>query len=81
MSYFDGFGFYNCNIQVAKGEQFMAKTVGTKRDVLKVLGIKIYEFYSDYVCNETVEDIETMRDDIILHEQSIHERERKNKGK
>ncbi len=59
----------------------MAKTVGTKRDVLKVLGIKIYEFYSDYVCNETVEDIETMRDDIILHEQSIRERERKNKGK
>lgn len=59
----------------------MAKTVGTKRDVLKVLGIKIYEFYSDYVCNETIEDIETMRDDIILHEQSIRERERKNKGK
>ena len=59
----------------------MAKTVGTKRDVLKVLGIKIYEFYSDYVCNETVEDIETMRDDIILHEQSIRERERKNRGK
>ena len=59
----------------------MAKTVGTKRDVLKVLGIKIYEFYSDYVCNETVEDIETMRDDIILHEQSIRERERKNKSK
>ena len=59
----------------------MAKTVGTKRDVLKVLGIKIYEFYSDYVCNETVEDIETMRDDIILHEQSIRERERKNKDK
>lgn len=59
----------------------MAKTVGTKRDVLKVLGIKIYELYSDYVCNETVEDIETMRDDIILHEQSIRERERKNKGK
>ena len=59
----------------------MAKTVGTKRDVLKVFGIKIYEFYSDYVCNETVEDIETMRDDIILHEQSIRERERKNRGK
>ena len=59
----------------------MAKTVGTKRDVLKVLGIKIYEFYSDYVCNETAEDIETMRDDIILHEQSIRERERKNKDK
>lgn len=55
----------------------MAKTVGTKRDVLKVFGIKIYEYYSDYVCNETVEDIETMRDDIILHEQSIREREKK----
>ena len=56
----------------------MAKTVGTKRDVLKVFGIKIYEYYSDYVCNETVEDVETMRDDIILHEQSIREREKKN---
>ena len=55
----------------------MAKTVGTKRDVLKVFGIKIYEYYSDYVCNETVEDIETMCDDIILHEQSIREREKK----
>ena len=56
----------------------MAKTVGTRRDVLKVFGIKIYEYYSDYVCNETVEDIETLRDDIILHEQSIREREKKN---
>ena len=56
----------------------MAKTVGTRRDVLKVFGIQIYEYYSDYVCNETVEDIETLRDDIILHEQSIREREKKN---
>ena len=55
----------------------MAKTVGTRRDVLKVFGIKIYEYYSDYVCNETVEDIDTLRDDIILHEQSIREREKK----
>ena len=63
----------------AKGkENNMAKTVGTRRDVLKVFGIKIYEYYSDYVCNETVEDIETLRDDIILHEQSIREREKKN---
>ena len=59
----------------------MAKTVGTMRNVLKVFGIKIYEYYSDYVCNETVEDIETMRDDIILHEQSIRERERINRDK
>ena len=59
----------------------MAKTVGTTHNVLKVFGIKIFDYYSDYVCNETVEDIETMRDGIILHEQSIRERERKNKGK
>ena len=59
----------------------MAKTVGTRRDVLKVFGIKIYEYYSDYVCNETVEDIETLRDDIILHEQSIREREQRKNNK
>ena len=59
----------------------MAKTVGTMHNVLRVFGIKIYEFYSDYVCNETVEDIETMRDNIILHEQSIREREKRKRGK
>ena len=57
----------------------MAKTVGTQHNVFKFFGIKIYEYYSDYVCNETVEDIETMRDDIILHEQNIKNREKKNK--
>ncbi len=39
---------------------FMAKTVGTTHNVLKVFGIKIFEYYSDYICNETVEDVETL---------------------
>lgn len=53
----------------------MAKTVGTMHNVLKVFGIKIFDYYSDYICNETIEDVETMRDDIILHEKNIQERE------
>ena len=59
----------------------MAKTVGTMHNVLKVFGIKIYDYYSDYVCNETVEDIQTLRDDIILHENSIKERDKRYKRK
>ena len=57
----------------------MAKTVGTTHNVLKILGIKIFDYYSDYVCNETIEDVETLRDDIILHENSIKERDNRNK--
>ena len=59
----------------------MAKTVGTMHNVLKVFGIKIFDYYSDYVCNETIEDVETMRDDIILHENSIRERDKRFKRK
>ena len=59
----------------------MAKTVGTTHNVLKVFGIKVFDYYSDYVCNETIEDVETMRDDIILHEKSIRERDKRHKGK
>ena len=47
----------------------MAKTVGTTHNVLKIFGIKVFDYYSDYVCNETIEDVETMRDDILLHMQ------------
>ena len=57
----------------------MAKTVGTTHKVLKLFGIKIFDYYSDYICNETIEDIETLRDDIILHENSIKERNNRNK--
>ena len=57
----------------------MAKTVGTTHNVLKVFGIKIFDYYSDYICNETIEDVETLRDDIILHENSIKSREKKDK--
>ncbi|MBR1907548.1 hypothetical protein IJ818_01265 [bacterium] len=56
----------------------MTKTTGTTHNVLKIFGIKIFDYYSDYVCNETVEDIETLRDDIILHENSIKNRGGKN---
>lgn len=59
----------------------MAKTVGTMHNVLKVLGIKIFDYYSDYVCNETVEDVDTLRDDIIMHENSIKERDKRYKRK
>ena len=59
----------------------MAKTVGTTHNVLKIFGIKIYEYYSDYVCNETIEDLETLRDDILLHERSINERKRQRKNR
>jgi hypothetical protein len=62
-------------------EKIMAKTVGTMHNVLKVFGIKIYDYYSDYVCNETVEDVQTLRDDIILHENSIKERDKRYKRK
>lgn len=55
----------------------MAKTVGTTHNVLKVFGIKVFEYYSDYICNETIKDVETLRDDIILHENSIRNREKK----
>ena len=36
-----------------KKEKIMAKTVGTTHNVLKIFGIKIFEYYSDYICNET----------------------------
>jgi len=52
----------------------MAKTVGTTHNTLKFFGIKIFDYYSDYICNETIEDIEPLRDDIILHENSIKNR-------
>ena len=52
----------------------MAKMTCTTYNVLKVFGIKIFEYYSDYVGNETAEDVETMRDDIIMHENIIKRR-------
>ena len=56
----------------------MAKTVNTIHNMLKVFGIKIFDYYSDYVCNETSEDFETMRDSIILHENIIRQRDVEN---
>ncbi len=52
----------------------MAKTVETTHNTLKIFGMKIFDYYSDYICNETIEDVETLRDDIILHENSIKNR-------
>ena len=56
----------------------MAKTVEITHNTLRIFGIKIFDYYSDYICNETIEDIETLRDDIILHENSIKNRGGKN---
>lgn len=56
----------------------MAKTVETTHNFLRVFGIKIFDCYSDYICNETIENIETLRDDIILHENTIRNRGGKN---
>ena len=58
-------------------EKIMVKTVGTTHNLLKIFGIKIFDYYSDYVYNETIENVETLRDDIILHENSIKNREKK----
>lgn len=46
----------------------MAKLVYEKFDTFKILGLKLFEFKSDYVQYSTDEDTEEIRDDIRLHE-------------
>ena len=46
----------------------MAKTVGTIRNELKIMGIKIFDFTKQYKVLSTEEDTEEIRDDIYLHE-------------
>lgn len=52
----------------------MSKSLYTTHNVFKIFGIKVFEYYSDYVGNETTENVETIRDDIILHENIIRKR-------
>ena len=57
----------------------MAKTLTTQKSVLKLFGIKILEFNSDYLWREFAGEIEDIRDDIILHERISESLENKNK--
>ena len=46
----------------------MAKVAYKKFNTLKIFGLKLFEFKSDYVEYSTDEDTEEIRDDIRLHE-------------
>lgn len=46
----------------------MARVVYTKINRLKLFGLNLFEFHSDYVERSTDEDIEEIQDDIRLHE-------------
>lgn len=52
----------------------MTKSTYTTHNVFKLFGIKIFEYYSDFVGQDTEEDIQSIRDDIILHENNIKRR-------
>ncbi len=55
----------------------MSKTIYTTHNVFRLFGIKVFEYYSDFLGNETEEDFETMQDDIILHENNVKRRMQK----
>ena len=46
----------------------MAKVAYKKFNTLKILGLKLFEFKSDYVEYSTEEDTEEIQDEIRLHE-------------
>lgn len=46
----------------------MAKVVYTKKNRLKLFGLNLFEFHSDYVERSTDEDTEEIQDEIRLHE-------------
>ena len=46
----------------------MAKGVGTHKHTFKIMGIKVAEYTLNWLWNETQQDIEEIRDDIIIHE-------------
>ena len=52
----------------------MTKSTYTTHNVFKLFGIKIFEYYTDFVGYDTEEDIESIRDDSILHENNIRRR-------
>lgn len=49
----------------------MAKGIGTQKYTFKFLGFKIGEFELNWHWNETSEETEEIRDDIILHERIL----------
>ncbi len=55
----------------------MSKTLSTTKSVFRILGIKVCEFTSDYLWREFTGDTEEIRDDIILHERILKNREKK----
>ncbi|MCR5266217.1 MAG: hypothetical protein K6E29_06450 [Cyanobacteria bacterium RUI128] len=52
----------------------MAKTVSTVKNEVKLFGIKIFESVQNYIEMTTDADVEAIRDDIILHENIIKNR-------
>lgn len=46
----------------------MAKVTYTKLNILKILGLKLFEFKSEYVERSTDNDTEEIQDEIRLHE-------------
>ncbi len=49
----------------------MSKQTCTTHNFFKILGIKIWEYRSDYLWNDSESDSETLSDDIIIHENII----------
>lgn len=56
----------------------MAKMVSTIKQEVKLLGIKIFENIQHIIEMSTEEDVEAIRDDIILHENMIKNKKFKN---
>ena len=56
----------------------MAKMVSTIKQEVKFLGIKIFENIQHIIEMSTEEDVEDIRDDIILHENMIKNKKFKN---
>ncbi|MBQ9246112.1 hypothetical protein IJ182_07590 [bacterium] len=46
----------------------MAKSVGTFKREIKFLGIKIFDISHSFIQMSTEQDTEEIRDDIIMHE-------------
>lgn len=46
----------------------MAKVTYTKFNVLKIFGLKLFEFKTDYIERSTEKDTEEIQDEIRLHE-------------
>ena len=56
----------------------MAKTISTFHRELRIFGIKVCDVKHEYLQLSTEEDTEEIRDDIILHELMMKEKDNKN---